>query len=138
MARYLARKFNLVGKTALEEAYVDEIIDAIGDFRTAIRPIFSEPDEVKKEEAKKTFFATTGTTFFGRITDMKNSNGGQWLLGDSFTWADIYLALIIEMLEVHINPESMESYGVLQQLKNDVNSQPGIKEWILKRPVTQF
>jgi glutathione S-transferase len=138
MARYVARKFNLAGKTPLEEAYVDEIIDAIGDLKAGLRPLFYEPDEAKKEEGRKTFVSTTGTPFLDKITDMKKNNGGKWLVGTSFTWADICVALMIEMFELHINPEGMKSYGVLHQLKEDVNSQPGIKEWIIKRPVTQF
>ncbi len=92
----------------------------------------------KKEEARKTFFATAGAPFLDKITDMKKNNRGKWLVGTSFTWADISVALLIEMFELHINPEGMKSYGVLHQLKEDVNSQPGIKEWIIKRRVKRF
>jgi hypothetical protein len=60
MARYVARKYKLAGKTPLEEAYVDEIIDAIGDLKAGIDSVFIEPDEAKKEgRGKKDIFCNS-------------------------------------------------------------------------------
>ncbi|KAJ8301308.1 hypothetical protein KUTeg_020295 [Tegillarca granosa] len=48
IARYLARKFGFAGKTNLEQALVDQVVDTVGDLFTEFVKCRFEKDEAKK------------------------------------------------------------------------------------------
>ncbi|CAG7785128.1 unnamed protein product, partial [Allacma fusca] len=50
ICRYLAKKFNLVGKDDFEAAQADEIVDACRDIFMLYMPHIREQDEAKKAE----------------------------------------------------------------------------------------
>ncbi|XP_030745172.1 glutathione S-transferase-like [Sitophilus oryzae] len=56
IARYLAKKFNLVGKNDLEALKCDELIDTIEDFLQKGLKYFLENDPAQKEIHRKKFF----------------------------------------------------------------------------------
>ena len=50
ISRFLATEYGLTGRTSLEAAQADEIVDALTDIvNTRVRAVF-EPDEAKKAE----------------------------------------------------------------------------------------
>jgi len=53
IARFLAKRFNLAGKTDVEQAQVDVVVDTIQDLFHAFLPIIREQDETKKNSSVK-------------------------------------------------------------------------------------
>ena len=57
--RFLATEYGLTGRTSLEAAQADEIVDALTDIvNTRVRAVF-EPDEAKKAEKMQAYLSDT-------------------------------------------------------------------------------
>jgi len=135
--RYLARKFDLAGKTPLEEAKADEYVDVVKDMLKDVEQMWTE-DPKKKEDAKnnvlKVVFPRMFTVF---EADLKN-NGGAYLVGKSLTWADIILAHFSDLFENFVDSSILNNYPTIKQHQTQVLNLPKIKAWIDKRPVTEY
>lgn len=58
--RFLATEFGIAGRTNVEKAQVNEVVDAINDLHTAVvSAILFEKDEKAKEEKKKKLYSET-------------------------------------------------------------------------------
>ncbi|VDP05095.1 unnamed protein product [Heligmosomoides polygyrus] len=112
IVRFLARKFGLAGKTAFDEALVDSMADQIKDFITEIRP-----------------FAKVALGF-------EKGDLVRYLVGDSLTWADLYLAEFAEM-EKKV-PTLYEGFPEVKAHSDKVRSTPALKKWLATRPQTSF
>lgn len=97
-----------------------------------------EKDPEKKEELKKTLIETTVPKYLGKVENIQKENGGDFLVGQKLTWIDIQYAHFLEMFEVTTGPEVTAAYPNLKKLQKAVFETPEIKEWIDKRPVTEF
>merc|ERR1739844_772932 len=71
MARFVARENGLAGKTNLEGAQADMLVDCMSDFGNKFTPIFREKDEAKKKEIPP---------FMKNMAQALKDNGGQWLV----------------------------------------------------------
>ena len=59
ISRFLATEYGLTGRTSLEAAQADEIVDALTDIvNTRVRAVF-EPDEAKKAEKMQAYLSDT-------------------------------------------------------------------------------
>ena len=59
ISRFLATEYGLTGRTSLEAAQADEIVDAVTDIvNTRVRAVF-EPDEAKKAEKMQAYLSDT-------------------------------------------------------------------------------
>jgi glutathione S-transferase len=63
-------------------------------------------------------------------------NGGEFLLGKDYTWADLHIAHNLEFFEDTVDPNVLEGYAKLKQFKESVFNIPKVKEWVKKRPKT--
>jgi len=139
-ARYLARKFNLVGKTDLEQAQVDMIADC---FEDSIRPViacFQEKDETKRAEMKKKYAEEQLPAYLALLEKLLTANhgGDKFFVGDELTWVDLqFLSFAVWITHSGVQ-NSIDSFPKLSALKKRVESIPKIAEWIEKRPKTEF
>lgn len=87
--RYLANKYNLNGKNAVETARIDEIYEECNDlFNGIIRTVFSGD---QFEEKKKDLLEKEIPKHVGFLTNLlkKNNGGNGWFVGDSLSLADV-------------------------------------------------
>jgi len=141
IARYLARKYNLVGKNETEEFRCDEIVEAIRDFSTKIGPIYQAffgGDNAALDTAKKTIVEVDAPLYLGRFENILASKGNTWLVGDSITWADIVLVHNITSFETGFNVCLTNGLPSIQKLITAVQNNPKIKAWLAKRPETKL
>jgi len=117
--RYVARELGFAGKNNFEAAKCDEYVDAARDFIEEIRPVLREKDEAKKEELKKNLDDVIAPKFFERFTKILKENGN-WLVGNSITWADLGLANFIEL------------YMTMLATRDVLSDFPVIKEYFLR------
>jgi len=140
-ARYLAKQFNLAGKTEIDQAKANMIVDC---FEDAIKPavaIFAEKDEAKKEELKKKFREEQLPASLGYIETFLKSNGGGdgYFVGSDLTWADVSFINFVQWTEGFggaVDP--LAKFPKLNALHKRVTSNPKIAAWIKKRPQTSF
>jgi len=142
IARYLARKYNLAGKTDLDQARADMIVDCIEDSVKSI-PDFTVHDgePVKKEQMKKKYVEELLPSFLDKLEAIlaSNNGGNGYFVGDSLTWADLYLLQGYGWLEVMAGLQSpMSTHSKLNALYQRILSHPNIGPYMAKIPKTAF
>ena len=55
------------------------------------------PDEAKKKEAKEKFQGKLDK-FIKTMEKLLDENGGEWMVGKGFTWADLYVAIVLNQV----------------------------------------
>ncbi|XP_014214032.1 glutathione S-transferase-like [Copidosoma floridanum] len=135
IARYLARKYGLVGADEWEAMQCDVLVDSLGDLRQELLQFQKEEDLFKREEKKAKFAKETIPFFLNKFEQTVGKNNG-YAVGSSTTWADFVFAVALENFEQMFGGGALESYPALRSLKQRVHGIPAIAEWIAKRPHT--
>jgi len=135
--RYLARKFNLHGKTDSEfykgERAIEQIIDTFEPFYE----ILFGPED-KRAEFRKDFVETKGKYFLTHLTNFLAQSKTGFFAGDTATVADFTAVHLTYSLR-DVTPELLDQFPALEEHYNKVlEFTPTIKEWIAKRPKTFF
>lgn len=127
IARYLAKKFNLVGKNDLEALKCDELIDTIEDFLQKGLKYFLENDPAQKEIHRKKFFEEDIPYYLEKFEAIVSKNGG-YTVGSQLTWSDFQFAGTLAELEKH-HAGLLKPYPALSGLIDKVSNLPSIKAW---------
>lgn len=132
--RYLANKYNLNGKNAVETAQIDEIYEEGNDFfRTIARVAFSGD---KFEEQKKNLIENEIPKHIGFLTNLlkKNNDGNGWFVGDSLSLADIQIFHVVNNSARPWAPEllSDELKGFLKRCRDVPEVSKYLKEKMAK------
>jgi len=142
IARHLARKYNLAGKTELEQVQADMTVDCIQDSINPIPQFFHhEQDPVKKAEMKKKYIEEQLPVFLTKLEALlvANNSGNSFFVGDSLTWADLYLIRGFAALNLMAGvQEPFANHLKLKALYERVTQLPKIAAYIAKLPVTEF
>jgi glutathione S-transferase len=133
IARFLAREFGLMGKNNLESVKVDEIVDVIQDTLNAGYTAAFMSDEKAKAEALAKHTGETIPRIMEQIEKRLVSRGGQFLVGNALTWADIQLFFFCSE-----NSPALAKMPKIANLCKRVGELPNIKNWVENRPKTLF
>jgi len=135
ITRFLAAQFGLKGKNNLESAQVDEVVDTIEDvIGVAIKTHF-ETDPVKKAE---TIAALNKSTILPMLTNIEKrlvSRGGQFLVGNALSLADIHLFFFCSE---YTTPALLATTPKIANLVKRVEYLPNIQKWLRSRPVSKL
>lgn len=137
IARYLAREFGLAGKTSLEQARTDMVVECIDDMMRTIMPAFREKNEAKKNAMRRTY-ADELPVFMGMMEKLliSNNGGDEYFVGDEMTWADLAVMNCWHWIPgFGVTPE-LAKYPKLNEHKKRIESQPQVADWIKRRPIT--
>ncbi|XP_078579122.1 hematopoietic prostaglandin D synthase-like [Branchiostoma floridae x Branchiostoma japonicum] len=139
IARFIAKESGLAGKTNMEQARADMMVDGFGDMVNKMADyVWYEPDEAKKAEKKKTFYDTTLPEFLGYFEKLLvANNGGDFFVGDGLTHADVFFLSLSDDITAE-KPDVLGPYPKLAALAERIKTYPGIKEWLAKRPKTPW
>ncbi|KAK6633934.1 hypothetical protein RUM43_001535 [Polyplax serrata] len=137
IARYLAKKHNLAGKNDWESLECDILVDTLSDLKQALSHYRGECDSFKKEEKKMTLMKETIPFYMEKFEATLNENKG-FSVGESVTWTDFVFASSLENFECIFGKKALDRYPSLKALKEKVFNLPGIKEWVERRPITDF
>ncbi len=91
ISRFLANRFGLAGKNELERANADMIIDHVMDILGAVRKIHGQPDGDEKQIKLQKFYNDNCHRMLLDIEKFLEKNESGYLVGDSATYADLYL-----------------------------------------------
>jgi glutathione S-transferase len=141
IARYLAEKFGLAGKTDEEKLKADMIVHCVEDVVRLIIDILHEENPEPKAKLLKKFkeeqFPQSNGHFEKLLT--QNNGGDGYLVGDSLTWADVtvfnHLTGYVNMAGIEAS-DFIDAYPKLKALVERVGKNLGIAAWIAKRPET--
>jgi glutathione S-transferase len=140
IARYLARKFHLAGKTDEDQARADMIVDCFEDTLKPLFTFFFESDETRKETLKKKALEEQlPTSLAGLEGLLKANNGGDgFFVGTELTWADLGFLVLVGWLSAAGADTQLAKYPKLVALRERVEKLPKVAAWLAKRPVTDF
>lgn len=140
--KYLAEEFGFAGKTPIEKAKADMVVQCVQDFAYAVWVNFFEEDKERKEKAEKKVKEEELPKFFKHFEAMlkKNNGGDGFFVGDSVTWADVAFAHQVEYVSiVGLDADTfLADYPKLKALKDRVLQLPEIAAWVAKRPESKF
>jgi len=134
--RYLAKKLDLAGSDDFEAAKCDEMIEAMTDVRQAVFKMIKETDEARKAEFMNTLKTETFPAYLKKFDAILQANGG-FFVGKKISYADLNIASYLQMFSEKF-PELLECYPNLKTHQDTVFNLDGIKQWVTKRPVTEF
>jgi len=139
-ARYLARKTNLAGRTDLDQAKADMLVDCYDDATKPILSFFMEKDEAKKAEAKKKYCEEQLPASLALLEALliSNSGGDKWFVGSELTWADIAFMNFVQWTAMGGAVNPLAKFPKLAALDERVKKLPKIAKWIEARPKTDF
>jgi len=138
IARYLAREYGLAGKTNIENARIDMLVDAMQDAKDIAHNMNVakfKVDPEKSKEAWKIYREETALPLFRRFTGfLKENTPSPWFVGDSMTWADIVVAEVVERAESLHEAGFMKDFPELKAHQERVYKTPGIAKRVATRP----
>jgi len=135
--RYLGKKYGMFGTNDFEAAKIDEMIEASNDLRQAVFKVFMEADAAKKTEGQAKLASETFPFFCKRWSAILEKNGTGYLVGNKLSIADLHVASYLQIFS-ETSPDLLKEFPHLQKHQAAVFNAKGIKEWIEKRPKTQF
>jgi len=138
-ARYLARKFNLAGKSDFEQAQVDMLVDCFEDSSKPLIALYYEKDETKNAEMKKKCVEEQVPAFLTLLEKLLTANhgGDKFFVGDELTWADIHFLTLEKWIRIFAGLEHpLANFTKLAALKTRVEHVPQIAKWLEERPKT--
>ena len=145
--RYLAREMGLSGKTSLENAMMDEIVDVVQDIfaKNVSGPCqlqtfclyftfqFEAWYAPNKKEALKELTEKTFPIAMAQLEKKLAARGGQFFVGNSLTFADLHVFYFLAEAE-YMCPFVVKQYPNLSGLVDRIASYPNIKNYIETRP----
>jgi len=135
ITRFLAAQFGLKGKNNLESAQVDEVVDTIEDVIGVTIKTHFETDPVKKAE---TIAALNTSTVLPMLTNIEKrlvSRGGQFLVGNALSLADIHLFFFCSE---YTTAKLLATTPKIANLVKRVEHLPNIQKWLRARPMSKL
>ncbi|KAH7703872.1 GST-5 protein [Aphelenchoides avenae] len=135
--RYLGKKLGLEADTFDEQALCDMYAEYVQDtimrgHRYFWTMIGLEPAE-KEPELRESTFLPTVKDFGETIEKQLKSNGTGFIVGKKLTWVDIFIACFVDMY-MEGGKDAFSKYPLVEKHRQMVFGQPGIKEYVAKRP----
>lgn len=137
ICRYLAKQFDIGGKTDLDALEIDAIANSIYDFRKTLAPYYWDKNPVTKAEKREAILNVTIPFYMKRFDDLVRKNGG-YFHGGELSYADLFFAAVCDHMNGFMGFEVIEDYPNLRQTTNKVLALPRIAAWIAKRPKTDI
>ncbi|KAG1662030.1 Hematopoietic prostaglandin D synthase [Nymphon striatum] len=136
ISRYLAREHDLVGRTNLEAAFADAIVDGIVDmFKDFALLVFGTEDQKKATKEALLISVPKALAIFETSFEKK---GTDYLVGDQITWADLSMALTIDVLGEYLGEKITDGVPKLIAHKERIWNIPQIKTYLENRKKTAF
>nr|QJE50396.1 glutathione S-transferase sigma [Diaphanosoma celebensis]QST14966.1 GSTsigma1g protein [Diaphanosoma celebensis] len=138
IARYLARKHGLAGKSDWEQAQADMYVDCMVDLMKGTTPAYMEQDPVKKQELMVSYINDVVIPHAQIIEKHLANNATGFLVGSQVTWADLSYFSWFSFLQNKMGHVlKLNDTPHLKKLIEHIGNVPSIKEWIEKRPKTE-
>lgn len=134
IARYLAREFGYAGKSNIEQALVDQVVDTVNDYLGDFYKAWFAGEDKKETEVGKYVNESTPKTLKCIEKWLNDNNGGDgFFVGSSVTMADL---LVYEALTnvIQIDSKVLDAFPKIAAHRKRVATLPKIKEYLEKRP----
>ena len=131
----MAAQFGLKGKNNLESALIDEVVDTIEDVINVTIKTHFETDPLKKAETVSQLNQSAVLPMLANIEKRLVSCGGQFLVGNALSLADIHLFFFCSE---YTTPKLLANTPKIANLVKRVEGLPNIQKWLKNRPVSKL
>ena len=135
VSRFLAKEFGLAGRTNLECAQADEIVYAVQDALVYGWDAMFDEDEGRKKTMVEKYRKEIVPNILQKVEARLVKRGGQFLVGNMLTWADIQTFFFCSKLGLTWD-QGVDDYPGVSGLVRRVGDLPNIQEWVQRRPAT--
>jgi glutathione S-transferase len=135
--RYLAKKYDLMGKTLLEEAKIDSVCEYIENIREHYRGI-THYQKLKTDTDKHNYFTEHVKQELENLVRILESENMPYAIGNKLSLADI---CIYTLITVDFNDHKDIIYSIAGRIKKirnivvRVSNIPEVREWTKMYPV---
>jgi len=139
IARYLARKYDLAGRTELEQVQTDMIVDCMQDILDPLIVFFTPG--ANQAELKKKYIEEQLPVWLTKLEAflVANNSGDSFFVGHSLTWADLFLVRSCGAFNLIAGLEDpFANHPKLKVLYERVIKLPRIAAYQAKLPATPF
>jgi hypothetical protein len=128
----------LAGKTELEKAYVEMYAEQIRDLFEIYVLVLFEKDDKRKVEENSRFFDIILPKNLGFFEKKLIENKSGYLVGDSLSWADLFLYFSLDFIGEDKIKSSLGNAPTVKKHIEKIVHYPGISEYIKNRPQTEL
>ncbi|KJE90824.1 hypothetical protein CAOG_02067 [Capsaspora owczarzaki ATCC 30864] len=133
--RFIGATHGLSGKTALENAEIDQVIEGVNDIRAKYRAL---PADAANEERIK-FFSTVLPQWLGYFEAILKKTGSGFYVGSNVTIADLYVYVSFDsVINKTADAQPIDAFPLVKAHLEAIAARPRIAAWIAKRPVSQW
>ena len=135
--RFLAQRFNLMGKNEVEYALIDSICECVRDFKEMYQKVRHLPVD-EKDQGMKEWFTIT---LVEKLELLENLLGeGGYSVGEQLSLADVVLfTFITQFFDNHeASYNATLATPKLRSVVDTVSTHEKVVEWLEKRPKTDF
>lgn len=136
--KYLARAFDLYGKHNMENTMCDVVMETTKDVIDEMTNWYFEKDVDRKKDFEKKLNDITYPKLVDFLDKMLKENGGQWLVGDMLTVADLACFDILDKIIPRADNDIFQSTPSLKEHYTKVKTHPRVQAWLEKRPKTEI
>ncbi|KYQ94192.1 putative glutathione S-transferase [Tieghemostelium lacteum] len=129
IARYIAEQHNFLGKTPVERAHVNEIVDSAFDIISSY--FRSKGNAEESEKFKTAILPRFLNSYEKKLATNKHSAGG-----DDYTLADVFLFNIVDYVEFLGFAEVVKPFAKIQEHLTHFRSHANLSKYISSRPTT--
>ncbi|XP_071528350.1 hematopoietic prostaglandin D synthase-like [Panulirus ornatus] len=137
IARYVAKQAGLVPEDDLQAAYCDALADTVNDVvEEWIKLITSgKTEEDKMEEFNEVLYPKFLEPLMTRLDNRLQER--EWFISDKVTWGDLLITTVMGLVR-ETSASVLDNFPALLAHVHKVEDLPKIKDWIEKRPETNF
>ncbi|CAM1312815.1 GstS1 (predicted) [Pycnogonum litorale] len=136
MARFLAREHGLIGKTNLEVAQVDVVVDNFSDLMDEVMRLIYPQTVAEKEATIKKCREVLIPAAMKNFTKILEENGTSYFVGKSLTLADLVIFGGVYQLRKFFVAEIVDDYPAITSHYDRIMELPNIKEYVARRKDT--
>ncbi|XP_050495501.1 uncharacterized protein LOC126876643 [Bombus huntii] len=130
VARYLARKYDLMGRNERDALICDVLVDTLEDLEQAICYCRMEEDPERKEARMNQLLNETIPLYLTKFDQIIGKYEG-YIIPSTTTWADFVFAETLENFEYMFGAPVLDKYPALQALKKRIHTIPAISDWLI-------
>ncbi|XP_028401456.1 hematopoietic prostaglandin D synthase-like [Dendronephthya gigantea] len=140
--RFVAREIGFSPSDDFEIAKADMVVDGLVELMEKAVAAYREKDPELKKSLFKTFAEKEFPDGLVAFEKLLKAGGGKYFAGNKMTYADIMFYSSVESAYYHEAKEGipavLDRFPLLKDLYETVGNNPGIKDWVKKRPDTQM
>ncbi|KAF8362547.1 hypothetical protein PRIPAC_89470 [Pristionchus pacificus] len=129
ISQWPALKLSFAGSTPLETAWIDAVADLQKDYFDSVVHVMMLVKDVAIPAREKHF------PMLEKLAKEKGNNG--LFVNASLTWVDLLIADHVSVLLKHL-PGFLDAYPLVVDTVKKIEETPKLKEWIEKRPYSNF